>query len=141
LTGNGPSTHISWAELACHDEFKTPYPVAWFDRAVALAAEFESLRTACAVRLGLEVAPITVISAYRTPAHNGDIGGAGRSQHVEGRALDVAPPHGMTVEDFGALCIELADSRGIIRGVGIYTGDNHVHIDIRPEMVLATWRG
>jgi len=114
---------------------------------VALAAEFESLRLACAHRLGVENAPIFVISAYRTPEWNafrlGLVGGVGGSEHVTGRALDVAPPHGLGIEEFGEVCIEQARSRGIIRGVGIYnlsTGRPHVHFDIRPEVALALWR-
>jgi hypothetical protein len=142
MSPTGPSLNLSWKELSCHDEFKTPYPVPlWLDRAIALAAEFESLRFACGLRLGSDPVPITVLSAYRTPQHNGDIGGAGRSQHVEGRALDIAPPRGMDVEEFGQVCLEQARARGIIRGVGVYGSDNHVHIDLRLETALATWRG
>jgi uncharacterized protein YcbK (DUF882 family) len=110
---------------------------------VALAAEFETLRVECAERLGFggKGVPIPIISAYRTVEHNGDVGGAGRSQHAEGRALDIAPPHGLSVEELGEVCLKMASERGIIRGVGIYVADGHVHFDIRPETALATWRG
>jgi hypothetical protein len=142
MIDTGPSVHLSWAELACHDEFKTRYPALFGPyRPLALAAEFESLRVACGLRLGTDPVPIHVISAYRTPKHNASVGGAGSSQHVEGTALDLAPPHGMDVEDFGEICLEQARSRGILRGVGIYASDGHVHVDIRLSPALATWRG
>ena len=141
MNQDGPSKHLAWSELECHDLTRTPYPQTWLDRATALAAEFESLRDACAKFLGIEEAPIDVISAYRTAAQNAKVGGAGASQHLAGRALDLAPPHGMTTEQFGAICMEQAQRRGIIRGVGVYSNDNHVHVDIRPEADLAFWRG
>jgi len=141
MTPTGPSVHLSWAELACHDAAKTPYPGTWLDRAVALAAEFESLRLACARRLGEESVAIIVISAYRTPQHNAKVGGKAAGHHLDGRAIDAAPPHGMGVEEFAGVCIEQGRLRGIIRGVGIYDLDRpHVHFDIRPEIGLETWR-
>ena len=137
---SGPSRNLSWIELACRDQLKRPYPKTWLDRAIALASEFESLREACARFLGIDEAPIKVISAYRTQAQNASVGGVGASQHLFGRALDLAPPAGMTVEDFAKVCEEQAKKRGIINGLGIYS-DGHCHIDIRPESPLQIWRG
>ena len=141
MTPTGPSVHLSWAELACHDAARTPYPGSWLDRAVALAAEFESLRLACATRLGVDDVPLLVVSAFRTPEHNAKVGGKAAGHHLDGRAIDAAPPHGMDIEEFGDICLEQARRRGIIRGVGIYTLDRpHVHFDIRLELELETWR-
>lgn len=35
--------------------------------------------------------PLRIVSGFRTPASNAAAGGARRSQHTEGRALDLAP--------------------------------------------------
>jgi hypothetical protein len=128
------SPHITWKELGCKDG--TPYPAKWTDRAIVLAAEFERIRVECG---GL---PITIGSAYRTPSHNKAIGGAVQSQHLQGRALDLYPPAGMTVERFYAVIRTIAghaDSE--IRGLGRYP--TFVHIDIRPiaHSKLVVWRG
>jgi hypothetical protein len=84
---NGPSTHLTWSELACKDG--TAYPDAFLTdgRLSELAALFEEVRAL----LGGE--PLTVLSAYRTPAHNRTIGGAPNSQHVQGRAIDFTHAH------------------------------------------------
>lgn len=132
---SGPSKHLGWAELSCRDAAKTPYPVEWRStRAVALARVFEDLRAACGN------VPLTVLSAYRTPAHNRAIGGARNSQHVEGRALDLKPPAGWTVARFAALIRGEADAWGL-GGVGVYR--TFVHVDIRPRVAdrLVVWSG
>lgn len=132
---NGPSEHLSWSELACKDG--TPYPPEWrADRAVKLARAFERIRELCGFAL-------IVSSAYRTAVYNqrinGGIGGAVKSQHVEGRALDLHP----AVTGLKALqklrgAAEVARREGLIRGIGIY--DNFVHVDTRPGKA-ATWSG
>jgi uncharacterized protein YcbK (DUF882 family) len=120
------SPHLTLAELACHDAARTPYPAAWVEsRAMPLAQEFERVRALCGGR------PIAVLSGYRTEAHNRAIGGARKSQHVEGRALDLRPPGRMSVSAFEALVLQAAAMPGsVIRGVGRYA--RFVHMDIRP---------
>lgn len=135
---SGPSAHLSWMELRCRDEVGTPYPGAWLDRALALASEFEALRETCSEELG-RPARIVVISAYRTPVRNAEVGGAGKGQHPLGRALDLAPPLGMELARFHEIVLAQADRRGIIRGVGLYPRDGHLHLDIRPSTGLARW--
>lgn len=133
-TMQGPSAHLSWQELACHDEAHTPYPVEWRDtRAVPLALEFEALRVLCGHR------PLLITSAYRTPAWNRAIGGAPKSQHVEGYALDLVPTKPTSVEELGRLAIMRAKTPGSrIRYIKIYPG--WVHIDIRPTARLTVQR-
>lgn len=129
---NGPSPHLSWDELACHDAAETPYPVEWReDRAVQLADAFEAIREQCGHR------PITVLSAYRTPEHNTAVGGRPQSQHLEGRALDLRPPTGMTMGTFIGI-VSLVAERGLITGIGHYP--TFVHIDVRPGN-LQLWEG
>lgn len=41
-----------------------------------------------------------ITSGQRTPEHNADVGGAPRSYHLSGQALDIAPIPGMTFEAF-----------------------------------------
>lgn len=122
---HGPSPHLSWDELACHDASRTPYPAAWrLSRAVPLATEFEIIRAA----VGL---PLRIGSGYRTPAHNTAIGGAPRSQHVQGRALDLYPPDDWRPSRLLEVVVAYArqdDSR--IRYVEQYPWG--VHFDIRP---------
>lgn len=131
----GPSTHLSWAELACRDG--TPYPEAWRStRAVVLAAEFEWIRAAVNE-------PIVVASAYRTPRYNRRVGGAKHSQHVDGRALDLLPPERWPLGRFYELIHTRAhDPASKIYGLGLYP--TFVHIDVRqppPHDKLTVWAG
>lgn len=126
---NGPSPHLSWSELACHDADRTPYPEQWRDsRLPKLAEAFEALR----MMVGH---PLEVLSAYRTPAHNRAANGSATSQHMEGRALDLRPPEGWTVERLAGLARQIP----AIRGLGVYP--TFLHIDVRPTERLARWMG
>lgn len=130
---HGPSPHLTWAELACHDLSRTPYPFSWREtRAPALADVFETIRAACG---GL---PLRVLSGYRTPEHNRRVGGARASQHVEGRALDLAPPPGWTVDRFWGVIRGLTEETWI-NGLGRYP--TFVHVDVRVSPRLVVWDG
>jgi hypothetical protein len=125
--------HLYWRELACHDGAKTPYPAEWREtRLPPLRHLFETIRRACGDR------PIRVLSAYRTSAHNRRIGGARHSQHIEGRALDLRPPTGMTIIRFASIVDEIIESQATrIGGVGRYR--RYLHVDVRPrELTFAT---
>lgn len=129
------TSHVALAELDCKDG--TPYPAEWLEtRAKPLAQEFEKIRA--------EVGkPIIIGSAYRTPAYNRKVGGAANSQHCQGRALDLYPPKGWTVDDFYNVIRSVASrSDSKIYGLGKYP--TFVHIDIRPPRAdgrLTVWRG
>ena len=60
--------------------------------------------------------PVTITSAYRTPAHNAKAGGAKFSQHLYGRAADIRVQD-VSVEDVAAYAESLMPDRG---GVGRY---------------------
>ena len=131
---NGPSAHLTWKEFSCRDD--TPYPDRGrVSRAVPLAREFERVRTALGNR------PLTILSGYRTPEYNARVGGAAmHSQHVQGRALDVAPPVGCPVAQLLYAVLKVArQDDSAIRGVGHYSWG--VHLDIRPSDRLARWSG
>ena len=120
-----PYTHISWSELACHDAARTPYPFEWrASRLPKLVRVFKHFRR----EVG---APIVIGCAYRTPEHNRRKGGARKSQHVEGRALDLYPPLGWTRERFHKLASVIARENNNIGAIGYYRWG--VHVDTRPR--------
>ena len=128
----GPSPHLSWRELGCRDG--TPYPEKWkLTRAVLLAQGFEAIRA--------EVdGPIRVSSAYRTRDYNARVGGSRYSQHIEGRALDLAVPRKLTLTEFFEIVLFVARRpSSLLRGLGVYP--SFVHIDIRPSRRLVRWQG
>ncbi|HYE87723.1 MAG TPA: D-Ala-D-Ala carboxypeptidase family metallohydrolase [Vicinamibacterales bacterium] len=134
MTRHRPSPHLTFAELACKDG--TPYPIEFIldGRLARLAVVFEAIRAAAGHK------PIAVVSAYRSPEYNRRIGGARHSQHVQGRALDLQPPSGISVGRFHALITELARTHlKDLKGIGRYR--TFVHIDTRPSMRLVAWTG
>ena len=131
------SKSIDWREIACRDPQRTPYPDAFIldGRLARLMAVFEAIRWACGST------PITIGSAYRTTAWNQIQKGSPSSRHLTGEALDLYTPRTMSLADFHARVMELANGplRSSIGAVGLY--DWGVHVDIRPrtETRLAQW--
>ncbi len=68
--------------------------------------------------------PITINSAYRTPAYNKKVGGAKYSQHVQGKAADIVIS-GVTPYEVA----KYAESLGA-GGIGLY--NSFTHVDVRP---------
>lgn len=134
---NGPSPHLAWGELACHDGHE--YPQAWrLDRAVVLAATFEDVRQL------LGGVPIVILSGYRTESYNATLeGAASKSQHVQGRALDIWHPALEPRDVFSIIRAAQADGRlPLLGGLGLYR--SFVHMDVRPKVPkghLALWAG
>ena len=84
--------------------------------------------------------PVTITSAYRTPAHNAKAGGAKFSQHLYGRAADIRVQD-VSGEDGAAYAESLMPDWG---GVGRYPAKagraaGWVHVDTRADK--ARWRG
>ncbi len=80
---------------------------------------------------------LTIISGHRTPKHNNRVGGASRSRHIVGEALDfrvgdVNKDGRYTAADKDII-LELADKQIIKNqgGVGRYPNTRTVHIDVR----------
>ena len=66
---------------------------------------------------------VTINSAYRTPSHNKQVGGASRSFHLQGRAFDIVSERLSTTD----IC-NLANTLGV---KGIIKYPTFVHIDSR----------
>jgi zinc D-Ala-D-Ala carboxypeptidase len=103
------STHFSSSEFRCHHCGRLPQrpPQRLLD--------------------GLEVVrqnlggPVKIVSGYRCPIHNREVGGASDSRHVHGDAADLQP---------GVLTIADAKTIGFV-GIGHCRGWV-VHVDVRP---------
>lgn len=126
----GKSLHISWKELACKDG--SPYPSNFVcdGRLIELVVMFERIRKHFGDR------PIIINSAYRTVAYNKKVGGSPKSQHIEGKALDIQPPKGSDINSFYSELESNAKWMGI-RGLGKYK--TFVHVDIRESNELVKW--
>lgn len=126
------TTHFTLLEFACRDG--TPYPTRWIEsRLYPLCETLETIRT----RVGK---PVRVLSGYRTETYNRRVGGARRSQHVEGRAADIKVA-GLTAAALHAVVLALRKGNCLPRlgGLGLYPG--FVHVDVRPWGCLARWTG
>jgi uncharacterized protein YcbK (DUF882 family) len=71
--------------------------------------------------------PVVITSGYRCHAHNKAIGGAPRSLHMLGRAVDIKSQAKQT---------ELAEIKKIAAEIGFYeilpdTGKNYIHLSLR----------
>jgi uncharacterized protein YcbK (DUF882 family) len=132
MTIDPPSQFLSWDELACKDG--TEYPHMYrqdVTRLVNLVESFEALRSK------LDNKPLIILSAYRTPQYNKKIGGALKSQHTEGRALDIRTPKGMKPRELFDILVSLSNVTPI-RGVGLYRWG--CHMDVRPQTRLSLWK-
>lgn len=137
------TAHFSIDEFNCHDG--TPYPREWIgDRLLPLCRVLEALRD----ELGGK--PVTILSGYRTPAHNEalrDADGSGtgvakNSQHLVGRAADITVKGCTPAEVHEALLRLDAAGKIGIGGLGLY--QRWVHVDIRDRAAdghLARWNG
>jgi uncharacterized protein YcbK (DUF882 family) len=137
------SRHFEVGEFACDDG--VPYPTEWID---------ERLQKLCGVLDVIREAwggPIAVVSGYRTPDYNERLrakssGVAKNSQHVQGRAADIAPSP-RTRENVARLhrLIERLIEQGRvgdIGGIGPYP--LWVHVDTRDKPAdghIARWTG
>lgn len=102
---SGP--HFTVAELACkHCGMR--------------AAQQELVDALERTRAALGGAPIALRSAYRCPIHNKNVGGATKSQHMFGLAVDLV--RGIPVDRVRAL--------GLWSGIG-RSGALAVHLDVR----------
>lgn len=134
-----PSPHLTWEELSCHDRMRTPYPNDYMVHPLGeLRDAFELVRDELSFKMSRDC-PITILSAYRTPAYNRQVGGEKGSYHVKGMALDMSCGKAMSVFDFAQLVVRVAKQFKVIRGVGYYPDNGFVHMDVRPVPDLVLW--
>ena len=83
--------------------------------------------------------PIVIISGYRSPARNAQVGGADKSQHLEAKAADIKIAGVPTEEIYNR--IDKLIAQGLIKqgGLGKYIKSGFVHYDIRGSK--ARWEG
>ena len=125
-----PSAHLTWKEVACNDG--TPYPSEWRKtRLLKLVKVFEDFRA----YFGNQ--PLVIGSCYRTPSWNRKQGGASKSQHLQGRAIDIHCPKNVPIKEFRQRAKLFANENKNVGGLGWYRWG--VHLDIRPHKRLAFW--
>jgi uncharacterized protein YcbK (DUF882 family) len=64
---------------------------------------------------------VRIVSGYRCPTHNEKVGGASGSQHLLGKAADIA-----NVVDYHVM-----RRAGLFAGIGVSANGNVVHVDVR----------
>jgi len=113
------SPHFERKETACHDPGNSGVPESLRPNAQRQAFNLEKLRHALGDK------PLPILSWYRTPAWNAQVGGASQSRHMQADAADFTV---QTVADFGTskfdqTCDRLFESGGF----GTYpSGSRHV---------------
>ena len=73
--------------------------------------------------------PLIVRSAYRSPEHNRNIGGAPRSKHMDGTAFDIS------MSNHDPVAFEAAARAAGFLGFGFYPRSGFIHIDLGPARV------
>jgi len=112
------SEHLIYSEARCGcqrcDGGHLHWTVVWL---------FERIRARCSERLGRDC-PIRVNSGARCALQNRFVGGSTGSKHLDGWALDLKTPRGLTRDEFWYLC------EGEVRdgGLGKYTWGCHVDV-------------
>ena len=74
--------------------------------------------------------PIKVVSGYRCPKHNAEVGGAKNSYHLRGMAADIII-QGLDVFKMALLAEQIDEFR--FGGLGIYPEQGFIHVDVRPH--------
>jgi len=117
-------------------EYYDRVPEKLLENAKEVLGSLQILRDACGKS-------ITIMSGYRSPERNKEVGGATKSQHVEGNACDIKVKD-MDPKDVATL-IEKLIKEGKMKqgGLGIYPratiAEGWVHYDTRG--VKARWNG
>ncbi len=125
-------TNFSYSEMEYYDRI----PTALIPQADKVLQNLQVLRDTCGKS-------ITIMSGYRSPERNESVGGAKKSQHMEGNASDIKVK-GMKPEDVAKTIEKLiADGKMAQGGLGIYpratAEEGWVHYDTRG--VKARWNG
>ena len=122
------SPHFTLKEFACTDG--APYPSNLIEN--RLTPLCEALEV---IRAELGDKSLTITSGYRSEAYNSAIGGARRSQHVQGRAADIKVKGVPTKRVQQKIKALMEEGRIPLGGLGWYK--SFTHYDIRGYR--ATW--
>ena len=117
-------------------EYYDKVPTALLNNAKEVLTNLQVLRDACGKS-------ITIMSGYRSPQRNEAVGGATKSQHMEGNACDIKVKD-MDPKDVATLVDKLIKEGKMKQGgLGIYPratiSEGWVHYDTRG--VRARWQG
>lgn len=74
-------------------------------------------------------APVIILSGYRSPSHNKNVGGAKYSQHLKAKASDIRIEGFNSRQVYTGIVRLINDKKIIAGGVGLY--NSFVHYDIR----------
>lgn len=118
-----PKGHFTWAE-ATKGGTRLPANSTIVNNIVAAARELENIRSQFGNR------PMRITSWYRPPAVNSDVGGASRSKHLEGHAVDFQIV-GLSLFSVQSQ-LQSSWKRG---GLGLGAKKGFVHIDLGPYRV------
>ena len=110
------------SEFEVSGAHREPVPAELHGSVLTLAWELQALREHL-------VAPVRVLSGYRSPEYNASISGAKRSQHMQGRAADIAVKDHSPAQVADAIEALIAAGRMQDGGLGRYPG--FTHYDVR----------
>lgn len=103
-------------------EFYDRVPANLLEKAKEVLTNIQVLREA----LG---APISIMSGYRSPERNAEVGGAPKSQHMEGNATDLQCKTKTPLEMYNMVEKLIKEGKMKQGGLGIY--DGWIHYDTR----------
>jgi uncharacterized protein YcbK (DUF882 family) len=124
--------NFKYSEMEYYDRI----PAELIPNADKVLQNLQVLRDACGK-------PITIISGYRSISRNEAVGGAKKSQHMEGNACDIKVKD-MAPKDVAKLIEKLiAEGKMVEGGLGVYP--DFVHTDVRQDAsgkpIRARWQG
>jgi uncharacterized protein YcbK (DUF882 family) len=103
-------------------EFYDRVPANLLEKAKEVLANVQILRDALGV-------PVSIMSGYRSPERNAEVGGATKSQHMEGNATDLQCKAKTPLEMYTMVEKLIKEGKMKQGGLGIY--DGWIHYDCR----------
>lgn len=129
MGATGP--HFSDAELQCHGKNCS---IADPTKGCGVNGCQQSLVDALEAFRELVGKPVITNDGFRCARHNAQVGGVGKSEHMEGLAADIRV-EGLTAGELEAIARKIP----AIRGIGRADHQQYLHIDVRKALTLARW--